>query len=75
MDEKPNYSYEVVEVLAVLSESGRWKKELSIVQWGDNIAKYEIRPWNADHTRFGKGVTLSIPELRELKKALNSMDF
>ena len=74
MNNSPNYSYEVVEVLATLSESGKWKKELCIVQWGDNIAKYEIRPWNEDHTKFGKGVTLSLPELKELKKALASMD-
>ena len=65
---------EVVEELATLSESGTWKKQLNIVQWGDNIAKYDIRSWNQDHTKSGKGITLNLQELIELKKALNLMD-
>ena len=30
---------EIVDTLGVLSESGTWKKEVNIVQWGDSIAK------------------------------------
>ena len=66
--------YEIVEVLATLSESGKWKKQLNIVRWGDNIAKYDIRSWNDDKSKSGKGVTLTIEELRALKKALNTLD-
>lgn len=67
-------SFEVVEELATLSESGNWKKQLNIVQWGDNIAKYDIRSWNKDYTKSGKGITLTLQELIALKKALNMMD-
>ena len=76
MEEKESSTLrvEVVEELATLSESGTWKKQLNIVQWGDNIAKYDIRSWNQDHTKSGKGITLNLQELIELKKALNLMD-
>ena len=76
MEEKESRTLrvEVVEELATLSESGTWKKQLNIVQWGDNIAKYDIRAWNQDHTKSGKGITLNLQELIELKKALNLMD-
>ena len=76
MEEKESRTLrvEVVEELATLSESGTWKKQLNIVQWGDNIAKYDIRSWNQDHTKSGKGITLNLQELIELKKALNIMD-
>ena len=76
MEEKESRTLrvEVVEELATLSESGTWKKQLNIVQWGDNIAKYDIRSWNQDHTKSGKGLTLNLQELIELKKALNLMD-
>ena len=76
MEEKESRTLrvEVVEELATLSESGAWKKQLNIVQWGDNIAKYDIRSWNQDHTKSGKGITLNLQELIELKKALNLMD-
>lgn len=76
MEEKESRTLrvEVVEELATLSESGAWKKQLNIVQCGDNIAKYDIRSWNQDHTKSGKGITLNLQELIELKKALNLMD-
>ena len=66
--------FEIVQSIGTLSENGRWKKELNIVQWGDNIAKYDIRTWNANHEKCGKGVTLSAEELRSLKDLLNSME-
>lgn len=68
-------AYEIVQNLGVLSESGSWKKELNIVQWGDNIAKYDIRAWNAEHTKAGRGITLSAEELKVLKTILDSMDW
>ena len=47
MSENPSkIGYEIIQTIGVLSESGTWKKELNIVQWGDNIAKYDIRTWN-----------------------------
>lgn len=74
MDSNKSFAFEIVEEVATLSESGKWKKQLNIVQWGDNIAKYDIRSWNEDKTKSGKGVTLSIEELRALKNALNMLD-
>ena len=64
----------IVEELATLSESGSWRKQLNIVQWGNNIAKYDIRSWNEDNTKMGKGVTPSLEEIRTLKKALNNLE-
>jgi len=49
-------AFEIVQTIGTISESGTWKKELNIVQWDDNIAKYDIRAWNADRTKSGKGV-------------------
>ena len=66
--------FTVVEEIAVLSEAGNWNKELNIVKWGDNEPKYDIRTWNNGRTRAGKGITLSLEEIKELKKALNSLD-
>lgn len=66
--------FEIVETIQTLSQSGSWYKQLNIVRWGDNIAKYDLRVWNADHTKAGKGVTLSFEEARALKKALNNRD-
>ena len=52
--------FEIIEEISTLSESGKWKTQLNIVQWGDNIAKYDIRAWNQDHTKSSKGNLISI---------------
>lgn len=71
---QPSLTFEIIQNLGMLSESGSWKKEGNIVRWGDNIAKYDIRAWSADHARLGKGVTLTVEELRALKELLNRID-
>lgn len=66
--------YEIMEQIAVLSTSSRgWNKELNLVSWNDRPAKYDLREWAPDHTRMGKGVTLSEEELSTLKSILNEM--
>ncbi|MEG2985601.1 MAG: YdbC family protein [Paraclostridium sp.] len=67
--------FDIQENCGVISESGNgWTKELNLVSWNDRPAKFDIRDWDADHQKMGKGLTLSNDELRELKKILNNMD-
>lgn len=67
--------YEIIETIAVLSESPKgWKKELNLVSWNGRDPKYDLRDWAPDHSKMGKGVTLSAEDLTNLKKALNNMD-
>jgi hypothetical protein len=61
--------YEIVEHVAVLSESEKgWKKEINLVSWNDREPKYDIRDWSPEHDKMGKGVTLSQEEWQSLKK-------
>ncbi|MBP3385464.1 MAG: YdbC family protein [Candidatus Methanomethylophilaceae archaeon] len=67
------FKYEVVEKIAVLSESSKgWTKELNLISWNDRDPKYDIREWSPDGTKMGKGITLSDEEVAVLKKALDS---
>lgn len=59
-------SYEIVEEIGVLSHTGSWSLELNRIAWNGGAPKYDIRKWNADHSRMGKGVTLSDTEMDEL---------
>ena len=60
--------YEITEYLGVLSENAKgWTKELNKISWNDREPKYDIREWNPDHTRMGKGVTLTTEDLSSLK--------
>lgn len=68
--------YEIEKELGVISESKKgWNKELNLISWSGREAKYDIRDWSEDHSKMGKGITLSLDELKTLKDLLNSIDF
>lgn len=59
--------YEIIKHIGVIFDKGNgWKKEVNIVKWGDNDPKYDIRMWNDDHTKMGKGATFTKAELEKL---------
>ncbi|MCL2665753.1 MAG: YdbC family protein [Defluviitaleaceae bacterium] len=65
----PEIKYEITKHIGVLSESASgWKKELNMVSWNDREPKYDIREWSPDHTKMGKGVTLTQAEFDALKE-------
>lgn len=67
--------FEIKENTGVLSESAKgWKKEVNLISWNDKEAKYDIRDWDSEHKKMGKGVTLNIDELKALKEILNGME-
>ena len=67
------FKYEVVEKIAVLSESSKgWTKELNLISWNDREPKYDIREWSPDGSKMGKGITLSAEEAKVHKEALDS---
>ena len=67
--------FEIKETMGVLSESAKgWKKELNLISWNDKEAKYDIRDWDSEHKKMGKGVTLNVDELRAFKEILNGMN-
>ena len=67
--------YDIVKEVGVVSEnSSGWTKEINLISWNDRAPKYDIRDWAPGHEKMGKGVTLSVDELKELKRILNEMD-
>lgn len=67
--------FEIKETLGVLSESAKgWKKELNLVSWNDKEAKYDIREWDPEHKKMGKGLTLTKEELIKLEGLLKEMN-
>lgn len=64
--------YEIVKSIGVLSESANgWKKELNLVSWNDRAPKYDIRDWDENHEKMGKGITLSEDEMQTLLDLMN----
>ena len=59
--------YEIKKEIGVLSESNRgWSKELNIISWNNAAPKMDIRDWDPEHEKMGKGITLSQEETETL---------
>lgn len=64
--------FEITERIGVFSENAKgWTKELNKVSWNEREPKYDLREWNPDHSRMGKGITLTDEEVETLKAILN----
>lgn len=66
--------YEIVERIAILSEKGKWTKELNKVSWNGRDAKYDLRDWNHEDEKIGKGTTLNNEEIGNLKQVLDALE-
>ncbi|MVX67008.1 hypothetical protein GKZ28_25470 [Clostridium chromiireducens] len=67
--------FEIEKELGKISESSKgWTKELNLISWNGKEAKYDLRDWAPEHEKMGKGITLSIDELKQLKELLNILD-
>lgn len=69
-----DFSYEVTEEIGVIGNptpSG-WTTQLNLVSWNGKEPKLDIRSWNEDRSRMGKGISLSIKDATELANLLNS---
>lgn len=63
------FTFEIEEHLITLSENDKgWTKELNRVSFNGATAKWDIRTWSPDHTKMGKGVTLTNEEFNLLVK-------
>ena len=68
------FKYEIIENVGVLSSNGKgWNKEVNFISWNDREPKFDIRDWSDDHSRMGKGISLTKEELISLRDLLNSL--
>lgn len=66
--------FQITRFLGILDpvSKGGWTKELNLVSWNDREPKVDIRDWSPDHTRMGKGVTLTREEAEKLHAFLGT---
>ena len=61
------FSFEIKEHIGVISSNDKgWSKELNVVSWNGQPAKFDIREWDQDHQRMTKGITLLDRDMRKL---------
>lgn len=66
--------YEIIEKIAIISETPKWTRELNKVSWEGKEAKYDFRYWRKGNPRAGRGTTMSVDEIKKLNDVLNNLD-
>lgn len=70
---KEDFTYKIEKHIGVLSEGSKgWQKEVNLVSWNGNPAKYDIRDWAPNHEKMGKGITLTADEMHILCEYMGS---
>jgi len=69
------FKFEIIEELGVISSAkSGWNREVNIVSWNEGNPKLDIRDWAPDHSKMGKGVSLTNEEVALLKSVLDEFD-
>lgn len=67
--------FEITQHLGTISENAKgWTKEVNLVSWNDREPKFDIREWSPDHSKMGKGVTLTKEEILKIKDILQDVE-
>ena len=74
MARNDQFRFEIVQNIAVLTNDRTgWTKELNLVSYNGAPAKYDIRSWDPNHEKMGKGVTFTRDELVQLESVLREL--
>ena len=67
--------FEIIEILGVIGEGAKgWKKEVNLISWNGRAPKIDIRDWDGNHEKMGKGITLTTEEAKKLLEILDKID-
>lgn len=68
--------FDVIESIGIIKAfPNGWTKELNMVSWNGNEAKYDIRDWDANHERMSRGITLKADEMETIVNLLKDRVF
>ncbi|QOX63923.1 hypothetical protein FRZ06_11570 [Anoxybacterium hadale] len=73
-DKDREVTFQVEEHIGVISVSQTgWKKELNMVAWNGNAAKFDLREWDEDHSHMSRGITMNKEEAKSLSELLTGL--
>lgn len=74
-NEREEVTWVIQEHLGVLSTNKwGWAREVNLVSWNGNPGKLDIRNWNPEHSKMGRGMTFNGSETAFLCEILKNLD-
>ncbi len=65
------HTYKIYKHIGNMSElNNGWIKELNFISWDNREPVYDIRTWTSDHSKYGKGVTITQGEMKKLQELI-----
>ena len=59
-----DFTYKIEKnVFSIPADTDGWNLELNLISWGGREAKWDLRKWQADHEKMGKGCSMSEDEV------------
>ena len=75
MTKENEFAFSIKEHIGVIAKySTGWKKELNLVEWNGNNAKFDIRDWDPDHEHMSRGMTFFPDEMRKIMELLKDRE-
>ena len=74
------FSFDIIEHIGIVDTSyGGWTTELNVVRFSrpdgtPGKAMHDLRAWNSDHSRCGKGLRLTDDAVKALAEILSKLD-
>lgn len=66
-----NIKFKIYKHIGNISEPNNgWTKELNLISWDDREPVYDLRTWNGNHSKMGKGVTVTAGEMKRLQELI-----
>ena len=73
-DDEEEIECDIIEFYGKFSEGSKnWNKEVNLVSWNGRPAKIDIRSWQRNHERCGKGIAITREEAEELVRLLGKI--
>lgn len=74
-DNNQAFQCEIVENLAVIYTNPKsgWTREVNRVSFNGGAPRLDIRDWSPDHSKMGKGLSLTNADAAALRDVLNGL--
>ena len=68
------FKFDIIQNIAILStDKSGWTKEINLISFNGAAPKYDIRSWDPNHEKMGKGITLTKEEIIQLESVLREL--
>lgn len=70
-----DFKYQITKHIGEISRSddGRYTKEVNLIRFSGGAEKIDIRKWDKERDRMGKGIAVDFSELETLKQLLGTI--